>query len=195
MNTTFFGLKRAFHGTLRLTRRDLARLGLTAARFDLLYVVLREGTFMLQRDLREALGVSAPTVSRMLASLEDLGLLSRERLEGDLRHRSITLTKEGRRCIQRAIRHFVRSGYARLALESALCPFDWWNKGACERATRGCDDMLERLREAYGDRATPDYPNGHESRPWAEPAAWPLDPKLIELQRLGRLARAQHGMS
>jgi DNA-binding MarR family transcriptional regulator len=195
MNATFFGLKRAFHGTLRVTRRGLARLGLTAARFDLLYVVLTGGTAMLQRDLREALGVSAPTVSRMLASLEELGLLRREPLEGDRRHRSITLTKEGRRCIQRAIRHFVRSGYAQLALESALCPFAWWNSGACEQATRACDDMLLRFREAYGDGATTDYPNGHEERLWPESTIWPTDPKLIELQRLGRLARAQHGMS
>ena len=37
MNAIFFGLKRAYHGTLRIYRRALANLGLTAARFDLLY--------------------------------------------------------------------------------------------------------------------------------------------------------------
>ena len=35
MNAIFFGLKRAFHGTLRIARPMLTSLGLTAARFDL----------------------------------------------------------------------------------------------------------------------------------------------------------------
>jgi DNA-binding MarR family transcriptional regulator len=159
MNTTFFGLKRAYHGTLRLTRRVLARLGLTAARFDLLYIVLKHGRFMVQRDLREALGVTAPTVSRMLASLEELGLLRRQPLEEDLRHRSITLTQSGRECIQRAIGHLLRSGYAKLAVDSALCPEDWFDERACARASSALDSTLQRVRDAYGDVATPDYPN------------------------------------
>jgi DNA-binding MarR family transcriptional regulator len=158
MNTIFFGLKRAFHGTLRLTRRALARLGLTAARFDLLYIVLRHGKFMVQRDLRQALGVTAPTVSRMLASLEELGLVRRQPLEEDLRHRSITLTRAGRERIQRAIRHFVRSGYAKLALDSALCPDEWYDALACSRASSVLDATLGRVRDAYGDSATSDYP-------------------------------------
>jgi DNA-binding MarR family transcriptional regulator len=158
MNTTFFGLKRAYHGTLRLTRRALARLGLTAARFDLLYIVFKHGRFMIQRDLRQALGVAAPTVSRMLASLEELGLLRRQPLEEDLRHRSITLTDAGRHCIQRALRHFVRSGFATLALDSALCPDDWYDRLACSRASSALDATLQRVRDAYGDVATTDYP-------------------------------------
>jgi DNA-binding MarR family transcriptional regulator len=164
MNTTFFGLKRAFHGTLRLTRRALARLGLTAARFDLLYIVLKEGEPMVQRDLQQALGVTAPTVSRMLASLEDLGLLRREPLEEDRRCRSIKLTKAGLRCIRRALVHFVRSGYARLALDSALCPDNWFDPFACSRASFALDRTLQQLRGAYGDVATPDYPRSHDPR-------------------------------
>jgi DNA-binding MarR family transcriptional regulator len=158
MNTTFFGLKRAYHGTLRLTRRVLARLGLTAARFDLLHIVLKHGQFMVQRDLREALGVAAPTVSRMLASLEELGLLRRQPLEEDLRQRSITLTKIGRQSIQRALRHLVRSGFAKLALDSALCSDDWFDERACARASAALDATLTHLRDAYGDVATPNYP-------------------------------------
>ena len=80
MNAIFFGLKRAYHGTLRIYRHALARQGLTAARFDLLYAAReyrRHG--VRQSSLRRALGVSAPTVSRMVASLEALGLLRRER--------------------------------------------------------------------------------------------------------------------
>jgi DNA-binding MarR family transcriptional regulator len=159
MNTTFFGLKRAYHGTLRLTRRALARLGLTAARFDLLYIVLKHGRFMVQRDLRAALGVAAPTVSRMLGSLEELGLLRREPLEEDLRQRSITLTKAGRECIQRAVGHFVGSGYAKLAVDSAICPEHWHDALACSRASSAFEGTIQLVRDAYGDVATADYPH------------------------------------
>jgi DNA-binding MarR family transcriptional regulator len=162
MNRTFFGLKRAFHSTLRLTRRVFARLGLTAARFDLLYVVLKAGRFMVQRDLREALGVAPSTVSRMLKSLEELGLLRREPLPEDLRHRSITLTQAGRERIDTALAHLVGSGYARLALDSALCPHNWFDGFACSRASLALDRTLRRVRDAYGDVATHRYPLGHE---------------------------------
>ncbi len=77
MHTVFFGLKRAFHGTLRVTRGALATFGLTAARFDMLYIVAKEGSSLTQRRLQRALGVAAATVSRMLRSLEKLGLVER----------------------------------------------------------------------------------------------------------------------
>jgi hypothetical protein len=52
MNAIFFGLKRAYHGTLRITRSALASLGLTAARCDLLYALDRGGIFSTpQREL------------------------------------------------------------------------------------------------------------------------------------------------
>ena len=102
MNAIFFGLKRAYHGSLRITRRALARLGLTAARFDLLYAVNESGgRRMLQRDLRRALGVSPPTVSRMVDSLEALGWVQRERCCVDGRMRFVRLTEAGRRCIRK----------------------------------------------------------------------------------------------
>src|SRR6202034_4742155 len=102
MHAVFFDLKRAYHSTLRLTRRLLKRLGLTAARFDLLYIVEKAGKTMLQCELRRVLGVTAPTVSRMLASLEDLGLVEREVLDEDHRCQNVVLTKAGRRCVFRA---------------------------------------------------------------------------------------------
>lgn len=74
MHAIFFGLKRAHHGTLRITRRILAALGLTAARFDLLYAVKKATRYGVnQSALRKVLGVSRATVSRMLASLEERG--------------------------------------------------------------------------------------------------------------------------
>jgi DNA-binding MarR family transcriptional regulator len=97
MNAIFFGLKRAFHSTLRVTRRMLTRLGLTAARFDMLHALPRErryvGEGMRQSELRRQLGVSRPTVSRMLASLEELGLVLRKPDSKDRRQVFVALTE------------------------------------------------------------------------------------------------------
>jgi DNA-binding MarR family transcriptional regulator len=158
MNAIFFGLKRAYHGTLRITRGTLANLGLTAARFDLLYAVRRTKSRMSQRDLRGTLGVSAPTVSRMLASLEKLGLIRRERSTVDRRARVVILTKAGLRSLGRAVRLFIRSGYAQLAVDSALCPDDWGDDAKCLSATEECDSALRRFRHAYRDVATLYFP-------------------------------------
>ena len=61
---------------------------------------------MTQRELRKALGVSGPTVSRMLGSLEELGLVEREVSDLDRRERYVMLTNAGR-ALRRA-RRFVR---------------------------------------------------------------------------------------
>ena len=160
MNVLFFGLKRAFHSTLRVFRRALARLGLTAARFDLLYIVLKEQG-LLQRELQRALGVAAPTVSRMLASLEELGLIAREVAEEDRRQRYVELTKAGRRCVLRAARALIHSGVVDLTIDSALAPALWHDAGACWTARHECLRPLRLLRLAYRDLATPDYPFAH----------------------------------
>jgi DNA-binding MarR family transcriptional regulator len=170
MHVTFFGLKRAFHGTLRVTRRALARLGLTAARFDLLYIVAKEGSSLLQRELQRSLGVASSTVSRMLTSLEKLGLIEREVMDGDHRYRNVVLTKAGRRCVFRAARVLIHSGNIQLAVDSALSPDLWHDASACRRVRDAFDRSLLYVRHAYGDVATVRYPLaadqfGLENRP------------------------------
>jgi len=162
MNIVFFSLKRAYHGTLRVTRRVLARLGLTAARFDLLYIVQKSGGPMLQRRLQRELGVAAPTVSRMLASLDTLGLVEREVLQQDRRCRYVRLTKEGRRSVLRAARLLIHSGHVQLAVDSALCPQRWPSELAGDIAGGLLDTTLRLLRHAYGDVAALHYP-------WTDP--------------------------
>ena len=80
-----FSLKRAFHKSNAVTRSMLSGFGLTGSRFDMLYVIWMERRrWIFQSDLRRALGVSAATVSRMLKSLKELGLVqSLPRLHGD----------------------------------------------------------------------------------------------------------------
>jgi DNA-binding MarR family transcriptional regulator len=161
MNVLFFGLKRAFHGTLRVFRGPLARLGLTAARFDLLYILLKEGGVLLQRELQRALGVAAPTVSRMLASLEELGLVTRMVAEEDGRQREVVLTKAGRRSVIRTARLLIHSGAVQLTIDSALSPVLWHDPAVCRKATEECLRTLRLLRHAYRDLATPQYPFAH----------------------------------
>jgi DNA-binding MarR family transcriptional regulator len=160
MNALFFSVKRAYHGTLRVFRGALARLGLTAARFDLLYIVLKERG-LLQRELQRALGVAAPTVSRMLGSLEELGLVVREIAEDDCRQRYVELTKEGRRSVIRAARALIHSGFVDLTIDSALSPAHWHEPGERSTARRECLHTLRLLRYAYRDVATHEYPFAH----------------------------------
>lgn len=152
MNQIFFGLKRAHHGVLRITRAALAKLGLTAARFDLMYVIEQQRE-VTQRELRGKLGVSAATLSRMLKSLEVIGLLRRERADWDRRQRMVRLTEAGGRCVRSAIRQFIKWGAAQLMVDSALCPEHWYDDAACLTAMDAFDGHLNNIREAYGDIA------------------------------------------
>ena len=162
MHNVFFGLKRAYHGTLRVTRRALARIGLTAARFDLLYILEKAGGEMPQRELQRALGVAASTVSRMLSSLEDLGMVDREIMLEDHRRTWVELTRVGRRYVRRAARRFIHTGWIQLAVDSALCPARWYSETACLLANAACKRTLGRLRHAFWDLATLDYPRTPE---------------------------------
>jgi DNA-binding MarR family transcriptional regulator len=152
MHTIFFSLKRAHHGVLRVTRPMLAKMGLTPARFDLLYAV-REREGLRQIALCRALGVSGATVSRMVRSLEKLGLLVRDTSCADLRQRFVYLTDQGRRCIRKAVRRVIRSGTAELIVDSALCPDAWGDREACLRARQTLDEPLRAMRLAYRDIA------------------------------------------
>ena len=158
MHAIFFGLKRAHHSTLRLTRAVLAKMGLTAARFDLLYAVNEYRNGLPQSGLRKQLGVSRQTISRMLASLEQLGLLKRSADWLDRRKKRVQLTTRGRWRIAFAHRQLTRSGWAQLAVDSALCPERWHDEGACFVAMEECDSMLNAFRRAYGDLAKLYFP-------------------------------------
>jgi DNA-binding MarR family transcriptional regulator len=166
MHQAFFGLKRAFHGTLRIMRAPLAMLGLTAARFDMLYALPRDPENfergMNQSALRRTLGVSAPTVSRMLASLETLGLVRRERAFFDRRQLVVSLTRAGRALIRKAVHLFIHTGQAQLAVDSAFDPYPlgyrWCDEMYCLFEMDNLDGVLRRIRYAFGDVATLYYP-------------------------------------
>jgi DNA-binding MarR family transcriptional regulator len=162
MHAAFFGLKRAYWGSLRVTRRKLTEMGLTAARFDLLYMLWEwPRAPRSQRLLTRRLGVTPPVVSRMLKSLRELGLVVRERDETDGRGWLISLTKEGRRRIREAIDYFVRRQRAWRRIERAFCPH--MPKGE-EREDAALWSMwqlevlLDLLRKGFRARGTLYYP-------------------------------------
>jgi DNA-binding MarR family transcriptional regulator len=170
MHTVFFGLKRAHHATLGLTRHALKRMGLTAARFDMLFALKQSRLGMLQSRLRRLLGVSRTTVSRMLASLEQLGFLTRKRSWSDRRTHDVNLTPHGRATITLAHRRFTRSGWAQLAVDSALGTdgaYRWYRDGDCIQATALVDGLLGQIRRVFGDRARLVYPwEPDHAGPW-----------------------------
>jgi DNA-binding MarR family transcriptional regulator len=159
MHAIFFGLKRAFHGTLRVSRSALKVCGLTAARFDLLYALHRRPLGAeAQSTLTRKLGVTRSTVSRMLASLEALGVVRRTRISCDRRQRWVALTDAGRTRIQRAVLWLVGAGSAQLAVDSALGGERWYSDAHCFFAMAALDDTLSNIRQAFGDFATLHYP-------------------------------------
>ena len=158
MHAILFGLKRAWHGSLRTTRHALATLGLTAARFDLLYAAHVRDRSVTQRELRRALGVNRTTISRMLGSLEALGLITRERACVDRRTREVSLTAEGRSRIRRAIVRLIDSGAAQLAVDCAVVGDPWFDDYDCLLAGDVFETFLRRARAAFRDRATLYYP-------------------------------------
>jgi len=158
MHAAFFGLKRAYQSTLKITRKDLAAFGLTSARFDLLYAIARDPLgWIAQSRLRRVLGVSRTTVSRMVTALESLGLLGRTRDPTDGRQRIIRLTRGGRARLRLAFWRFVTTGLADLVVDSALAGSRWVDDTCCFFALSSLDDALWQMRRTYGDGATLQY--------------------------------------
>jgi DNA-binding MarR family transcriptional regulator len=159
MNAIFFGCKRAFHSCLRIARQGLEGFGLTPARFDMLTAVTRCETLgCTQRQLRTALGVSGATVSRMLRSLEQLGLVVRTRVLTDRRQRLIRLTEQGVARLRKARRRLVRSGAIQLAVDCALTDNRPYDEGRCLHEMDLAETILDRIRRAFRDVATLYYP-------------------------------------
>jgi DNA-binding MarR family transcriptional regulator len=160
MHALFFGMKRAYHGTLRIMREPLKVYQLTAARFDMLWVLYRS-PFQSARQsmLRRELGVTAPTVSRMVKSLEALGFVRTEHDGFDRRQRLVTLTKKGLYQIRAAAYWFIRRKFAQLTINCALGREEWRSYGRVVfPAMCVFEDLLYCIREAFGDRARLHYP-------------------------------------
>jgi DNA-binding MarR family transcriptional regulator len=162
MHLAFFALKRAYHSTLRLTRAGLAEMGLTAARFDLLFALSEYRQGLLQGSLLRVLGVGRTTVSRMLGALEKLGLVERTVVKRDRRRKRVVMTPLGRSRIALAYHRFSLSGWAQLAVDCALCTeesgYRWFDNVDCRVATASFVSVLGRVRHAFVGGGTLHYP-------------------------------------
>jgi DNA-binding MarR family transcriptional regulator len=159
MHALFFGTKRAFHATLRILRKPLKAHGLTPARFDLMYLLAGNGApdaFAYQSDLRKKLGVTTPTVSRMLDSLQELGLVRTERGEYDRRQRVVHLTKLGFERMRAAFESFMGGRVGQRIINRAFAPLRPRGVRKAD-AVFGCmcefDDLLGAIRRMCGDTA------------------------------------------
>ncbi len=165
MNAIAFGTKRAFHGFLRVTRKPLASMGLTAARFDMLSVMLTCNTWsrdpkIRQSELREELGVTAPVVTRMLQALEKRGWVTRTReTGGDRRQRMVRLTRAGKWVIVGARRSLMRA-VRRLTLV-AICFGRHREYSARLLSMERLESYLDALQREFGDTASLYYRWGH----------------------------------
>ncbi len=146
MHEIFFGLKRAYWGSVAQSRK-LLRLHwphLTAARFDLMHGVRDAGIFgTLQSELRSALGVCRPVLTRMLKALVELGWLTRTRSTVDRRTYVIELTEDGKQVFESAYHRLVRSMRATRWVNQALIGMqDWPDKGLSFYWTECLDSLL-----------------------------------------------------
>jgi DNA-binding MarR family transcriptional regulator len=105
MHAIPFRLKRAFQASLKMMRPIAALHDLTPARFDLLYALQAIQRYSKsQTQLADRLGVSRPTICKMVGALEKAGFLVRRVAAFDRRHRDVVLTPYGRRCFSKLLK-------------------------------------------------------------------------------------------
>lgn len=97
-------MARFVHHSNMLTNEHLERFDLTAAKFDVL-INIRASEPITQMDLAAKLTVSHGGVSRMLARLEEEGLICRKQ---DWKVKYISLTEKGNNVLDRALPHQVQ---------------------------------------------------------------------------------------
>ena len=158
MDVVMFSLKRAFHKSIEAGLRLTEEFGLTPARFDLMTALHRRqpNGWARQCWLKEYLGVSAPTISRMVTSLERVELLVRLR-DDKGRTCGVRITEKGKACLAKARHKLIDRGAARRMVR-AFWPLDKsrntraeWNANlttVCEVA-----DLLHRMRRTLYDPA------------------------------------------
>jgi DNA-binding MarR family transcriptional regulator len=158
VHSTFFAMKRVFQSSLRVGRELLAPFGLTPARFDLMYLLPRSTQRGIkQSDVTRSLGVTAPTVSRMVKSLVELGLVVSNVWEADMRQRWLRMTQEGVEVLRAAIAATMDSGDAHGIVLRAVVP-RYFDPVDCIRVLDYFENGLDRVRTAFADTGYIYYP-------------------------------------
>ena len=165
MHQIFFVAKRAHWGCQNRMRKPLKKkFDITAGRVDMLHAISKASSPQLkeQRRLVTKLGCVRSVVSRMLKAMEKLGWIQREKPEYDRRMWLVSLTKKGRRMLDRVMRSYVNSGVVAVWVYKALAREWWRKKGYRKDRAILCEDKLSLLRDGIGGRgATTFYPFEH----------------------------------
>ncbi len=166
MEKIIFGSKQFYLGTIRLTRRWLTPFGLTPARFNMLVAIATGGhRGLAQHDLLGLLGVTSATISRMLRSLEEIGLIVRKPHPRNPQRRWINVTAGGIYRLRAAIDEVVDSGELAFAVAEILNPQPG-KRATAEAAIKEMNILLTRARAALNDIATLTFFYDHD-RPCA----------------------------
>jgi DNA-binding MarR family transcriptional regulator len=170
MEATFFAMKRGYYATLRYSWGQLKGTGVTPARLDLMRCIRDASNSVVQCALWERLGVARSTMSRMLGSLERLGLVRRDYTSRRRRSAVCSLTDRGKQVVNGILERLVEPGVVARAVSRALGPYArrvhrfariaaarlshaFVGKGfGCERAYWGSDD-IRRSIEPLNPRA------------------------------------------
>ena len=159
MEKRMFALKRAWQSTVRFCRFVLKGMGLTVARYDMLFAVKCAKGVISQKRLRLILGVTRPTVSKMLRSLEKLGFVRREVNPMDRRCKDVWLTEEGAAELEAVYKKIVRPGWVHFALAWTMGP--WTGKllppRFCDEEMLELDRHLWRIRRGFCDTGSLSY--------------------------------------
>ena len=149
MHAILFGLKRAHHASLTVSRQLLRPFRLTPARFDLL-CALAQHECLAVTDLANVLGVKPPTVSRMVKALLPLGLVEKTGAD-DLRIRYVHLSDLGELLLNAVLRAILGSGTADLVGRIAA---SWSHtESRVQKHLHRFQLHLRWVRFAFGDNA------------------------------------------
>jgi DNA-binding MarR family transcriptional regulator len=129
--------------------------GLTPSRFDLMHATeCQRQPWLPLQDLCEILGVTGPTVSKMVKALVRRGFVEKRPDPEDARKRQIKLTKLGRKALCCAFTHIVKSGYMRKITARAVSDYEDYGRAPAAEAAKCVKQMmtlLETLKRNLGD--------------------------------------------
>jgi len=152
MHELTFALKRAHLTWCYRAHTFTEPVGITPARFDMLHAIGHDGNRS-QSYLNRLLGVSAPTVSRMLKSLRELDLIETRRGFMDRRERFHSLTARGLAILRRIGRKFIHNGFVDRLVARVLTRRPRFPIPEMEEF----EMFLRRMRQKLGDRAELHY--------------------------------------
>ncbi len=157
MHPIFHSFKRLYWSSMRFARDWADEYGITPARFDVLIIIAQGNGGIAQGDIHRRLDVTAPVISRMLDSLEELGLVVTRPHPKDGRMHWILLTEKGRSLLRIAVRELLYEGFTERCLWMLVAP-DATRHRAVERAMRHAREWMRRQRRYLVDTSTHQYP-------------------------------------